>query len=348
MKKESKLARKALLRVKPWEVKAKKGIRLDQNLNPLTNPAGRRAMAHLNLKQLSQYPTYEELEETLAARFGVSPQEVIIGDGSDELLGLAFKAFIDPGERVAIPTPTYELYEFLARANLATLVKVPLSSNFDLNPNAFEAANPKLVIISRPNNPTGNLFSKAKVVELLKHVPLVLIDEAYIEFSDDKGFVAEVKKWDNLLVMRTFSKAYGLAGIRVGYAIGQEELVNELRRIKLPFNVSKLSKEIALEALKEKEFLAGVRKFVSEEKKRLETELKGIGLKVYPTETNFLLIRLPMGGKTFSEKLSKREIWVKDCSQWVELKDFVRVSVGTPEENDLLVKRIKEILKEER
>jgi histidinol-phosphate aminotransferase len=348
MRKRSKLARKALLRLKPWEEKAKKGIRLDQNLNPLINPAARRAMEHLGLQQLNQYPTYEELENALAIRYGVSAQEVILGDGSDELLGLAFKAFIDPGDRVAIPTPTYELYEFLGKANLATLVKVPLSNNFDLNSSAFEVVNPKLVIISRPNNPTGNLFSRADVIEVLEHVPLVLIDEAYIEFSKDKGFVTQIKEWDNLLVIRTFSKAYGLAGIRVGYALGQEPLIKELKRIKLPFNVSQPSKQIALEALRDKEFLGRVRKFVNGEKKRLKTKLKGIGLEVYPSETNFLLVKLPMNGRTFSKKLSKNEIWIKDCSHWIELKNFVRISVGEPEENDLLVNYMKEILMEER
>jgi len=204
----------------------------------------------------------------------------------------------------------------------------------------------KITIVCRPNNPTGNVFPREDVTELLdRSRGLVVIDEAYADFMGQEDFVSEVGDYDNLIILRTFSKAHGLAGIRVGYALGSEEIIADLDRVRLPYNVNVISVSIALEALRDAAFVDRSRRLVLAERGRMKEEMERLGVLVYPSDTNFLLAKLPINAAEFCKALLGRGIRVKDCSGWPMLRNCVRITIGTPPVNERFLAYMREILK---
>jgi histidinol-phosphate aminotransferase len=298
---------------------------------------------------LNRYPDPRcgALRSALAGWLNVEEDRLWIGNGSDEALDLLLRVFVSPGEAVAICTPTYGMYDITARANGAAIRNVPLDADFDLDPEtvAANAIGSKIIFICSPNNPTGNRFAREKVERLLSEFDgIVVIDEAYIEFSDASSLVALVESHRNLVVLRTLSKAWGLAGARVGYLIADPEIIDCLDRINLPYPLNALSAAAGCEALARPELMQERVAGIVAERERLRQQLAGLGLRVFPSDANFLLVRVADGSNLYRRLAEDCGIVVRDRSGVPRLKDCIRISIGRPQENDRLCAAIGEIL----
>lgn len=291
-------------------------------------------------------PRAEELKRAIARYVGVDVGCVVLGNGSDELVDLACKAFMDPGEKVLIPLPTFSIYELACRINGGSPEFFELQ---DLEWRATEFAramtDARLTFIGRPNNPTGNGISAEGLRELLEVGKLVVVDEAYVEFAG-YSVAKEVRKRENLLVLRTFSKAFGLAGLRVGYAIGSQELIEALEQTRAPFNINSLAQAAAIAALRDRQYLRKVITTIRRGRTYLRRELLKLGVRVLPSDANFLMVDVtPLGtdAPALCEFLAKKGIIIRDLSKFKGAgPSWVRISVGTPEQNKRLVVAIKQ------
>jgi len=327
--------------------------KLASNENPL-GPSPR-ALAALKeaLSRVHQYPeaSYRSLRRALAARFGVSPEMVVLGNGSNEILDLLFKALVSPGEEVLMSRPSFLMYEKFARAAGARLVEIPLrEGRHDLA--AFRRAlgpQTRLVFLDHPHNPTGSVLAAAELRAFLEDLPggvLVVIDEAYGEFVRDPGAARGVdflKEGYPVAVLRTFSKAYGLAGLRIGYGLMAEELARVLNAIRQPFNVNFLAAVAAEAALTDEEHLKRTRELTWEGLEYLSRELSALGLRPYPSQANFLLVDCGRPARPLYEALLRRGIIVRTMEAY-GFPEALRISVGLPEENRALVEALREIL----
>lgn len=313
-------------------------IFLDANENPYPSPYNR-----------YPDPLQWRVKEKLAEIKGVKPRQIFLGNGSDEPIDLIIRAFCEPNQdSIMITEPTYGMYKVCAEVNAVNVQQVLLTPDFDLDldeiPNTFDATT-KVIFLCSPNNPTGNLLSRDKIVEVLKRFyGLVVIDEAYIDFTRSKTFLNELKKYPNLLVLQTFSKAWGLAGLRLGMCFASEEIISILNKIKYPYNVNIRTQELALEAL-ENAYKKDI--WVDEilnQRNWLKAELKKLGLveKIFPSDANFLLVRVQDAQSTY-QYLMDRRIIVRDRSRVNLCYNCLRLTVGTPEENERLIQALKEL-----
>ena len=326
------LIRPSIRTLKPYssardEFEGEASVWLDANENPFNNG-------------LNRYPDphQKELKWALAKEKDVMPNQLFFGNGSDEIIDLLMRAFCEPGtESVLQFSPTYGMYKVSAGINNVTLLDVPLSEDFQINVNAakkiISSEKPKLIFVCSPNNPTGNLIQREAVLELLKFNSIVVVDEAYSDFSGE-SWVSEISNFPNLVVMQTFSKARGMAGIRLGMAFGNPEILAVLDRIKPPYNVNILTQQIALKALAT--FEKNVITTLLEERKKLEEVLPSLPqvIKVYPTDANFILVEFEDAKSTY-QQLVKEGIVVRDRSS--QVANTLRLTVGTPEENERLL-----------
>ncbi|MFD2550907.1 histidinol-phosphate transaminase [Bizionia sediminis] len=313
---------------------------LDANENPNNNG-------------LNRYPDPQQtaLKQRLAAIKGIQTNALIIGNGSDEILDLLFRVFCEPNkDAVLIVPPTYGMYEVLANINAVNTIKVPLTSTFQLPVSAILAAattNCKLLFLCSPNNPTANSFQAADVETLLqKFNGIVVIDEAYIDFSDTESWLTRLDDFPNLVVIQTLSKAIGLAGIRVGLGMASAEIIALLNRIKPPYNINQLSQEIALTRLENIPLINSEIEQLKQERKRLIKafrELKVV-VKVHPSDANFLLIEVDNAAKRY-QQLLKLGILVRDRSQELGCTNCLRISIGTPSENNQLLAVLRQLAK---
>jgi histidinol-phosphate aminotransferase len=328
-------------------------IKLASNENPLgPSPLALTAIREA-LPSLHRYPDSHAyyLKEDLARHLGLSPQQLILGNGSDEVLDLLVRALVPPGGEVLSTNHTFLMYGLLTQAVGGVFREVPLRDlRVDLKAVA-QAVTPRtrLIILNNPNNPTGTVFMREEWEEFLAARPdhvAVVLDEAYIDFADEArvprslAYVSE----DRLLVgLRTFSKAYGLAGLRIGYGFGPSELMDYLNRLRLPFNVNRLAQVAARAALRDEDFLARTRELVRTGRDYLSRELKGLGLTVLPTQANFLLIRLPRPGKEVYQALLKQGVIIRAMDAY-GLADHIRVNVGLPEENRRFLRTLAQVI----
>jgi histidinol-phosphate aminotransferase len=330
------------------ELKLARIIDLKSNESPFV-PSQRVLWAiRLEAKKLNRYPDPEasELKRAIASYVGVKVNCVTVGNGSDELVDLICKTFMDADEQALIPIPTFAIYEIACRANggVPRFFKLP---RFEWPANelsrAFEGA--RVAFVARPNSPTGNSLSADGLRKLLETRKLVVVDEAYAEFAG-YSVVGWVKKFDNLIVLRTFSKAFGLAGLRIGYAICSPELSEALERVRAPFNVNRLAQAAALAALRDKAYLRKVVNTVRKGRTYIRRELSKLGLRVLPSDANFLMVDVtPLGADAPSlcEFLAERGILIRDLSRFRGAGSrWVRITVGTPRENELLISAIKQ------
>ncbi len=359
-----KLARPSIQALKPYvpgrsidDVKAqynpKRIVKLGSNENPLgTSPKVVKAVAAA-LTDSSLYPdgASRVLRQALATAHGVKPDQVIVGNGSDEILLLLALAYLKPGERVVLSENTFSEYEFSGRTLDAEIVKVPLRDyRYDMD--AFARAlkqRPKMMFICNPNNPTGNYVTHAELEGLLKKTPkgcLVVVDEAYGDYATARDFprsLALMKKYPNLIVARTFSKLYGLAGLRLGYAIGDAGLLNETLRVKTPFNVNLLVQKAGVAALADTAF---VRKSLSVNEKgraQIEAGLQKLKLFYLPTQANFICFHVPRPAVELCEDLMKRGMIIRPLKSF-GLPDWCRVTIGTKEQNRFFLGELAEVL----
>ena len=304
---------------------------LDANENPYNAPYNR-------------YP--DPMQWTLKARIseikGVPVASIFLGNGSDEPIDLLLRAFCEPGKEKMLTTdPTYGMYQVAAEVNNVACVKVPLREDFSLDLPALLARiddATKLIYLCSPNNPTGNSLGHDVIREVLRHFRgIVVVDEAYIDFSAGPSFLRELGEWPNLVVLQTLSKAWGCAAIRLGMAFASPEIIGVLNKIKYPYNVNLLTQEKALELLDEDRMRTQLAQIL-QERTRLRRDLSSIPLvrRIYPTDANFLLVDVGDADGVY-HKLVEEGIIVRNRNRVTLCRGCLRITVGTPEEDDKLL-----------
>ena len=360
MKKDKKFYRDTLKELKPYdphEVPYK--VKLNANENPYGLPEGiieeilRKAK---NLKY-SHYPNANsiELSEAVSSFWGLTRDNIVIGNGSDELIDYLIKAFSEKGRKVITTAPSFAMYKIYSIVNGSNFVQIPLSqSNFSLNEDKIleeaKKENSSIVFLAYPNAPTGNYFAEDKIIKIIEESGcLVVVDEAYYEFGK-KTFVPLISRYDNLVILRTFSKAYSIASLRVGYLLSNPEIINEVRKVKGPFNVNTFSQLAAQVVFENKEVLKVNIEKIIRERERLTDRINEITpFKAHPSRTNFVLVEV--GSKEDTDlvynNLLEQGILVQTVSDPVfsSSRYFLRITVGNKEENDILIKGLEDVSK---
>ncbi len=329
------------------DIPQEKIIKLDGNENPYgCSDRVKQALANYAYYHLYPDPEQRELRKALGEYTGISSKYILAGSGSDELIDLVLRLFIEPGDRVIDCPPTFGMYTFSTDVCGGKIVSIPRKQDFSIDVAAVKEASDKrtkVIFIASPNNPSGNVTSEQTILELLNSPMVVVIDEAYFEFSG-VTVAPLVLKYPNLIVLRTFSKWAGLAGLRVGYGIFPIDMVKYLMKIKQPYNLNTAAQVAALESLRDIGYLRGTIKAITDERERLLTSLSQLDwLKVYPSQANFILCSVLNGkAKTIHKGLQDKGIFVRyfDTPQ---LKDCLRISAGKPEHTDALIASLKEI-----
>lgn len=292
-------------------------------------------------------PLQLQVKEKLSAIKGVPVQNIFLGNGSDEAIDLLFRIFCEPGrDNVLLFPPTYGMFEVCAEINNVKTKKIPLTKDFQLDIDAIEQAiDPftKLIFICSPNNPTGNSINRNHIDIILNNFNgIVAIDEAYINYSRQRSFVPELIEYPNLVVMQTLSKAWGLAGLRLGMAFAAQPIIELMNKVKYPYNINAATQQLALEALKEINWVNEHIMTTTKEKEKLKDSLANLSFTeiIYPSDANFLLVKMNKA-RTVYEFLSSRGIIVRDRSNVILCDDCLRITVGTPEENLQLIETLK-------
>lgn len=328
-------------------------IKLDANENPYgPSPKVREALANLPFAHIYPDPESTALREALSRDVGMSAENILVGAGADELIDLVLRLFIRPDEAVIDCPPTFGMYSFDTAVNAGTLLKVPRRDDFSVDVDAiaravvFNAKTPKVLFITSPNNPDGSLISDEDLRQLLDLPLVVVLDEAYIEFSGKPGHASWVLERKNLIVLRTFSKRGGLAGLRVGYGIFPSALMPHLWKIKQPYNVSVAASAAAIASLEDSAYMAEVvRKLVAERNRMAEALSELPFLQVYPSYSNFILCRVEgRDAKELKLKLEQEGILVRYFNK-PGLTDCIRISAGKPEQTDALVNALQRLEK---
>ncbi len=357
------VAKRTILDVKPYipgkpidEVKRELGlkdvIKLASNENPY-GPSPKVFQAiKTAAKEIHRYPDGGcfYLRQALVRHLKVSPEQLIFGNGSDELIVLAIRAFVEEGDEVIIAKPSFLIYDIASQIAGAKIKSIPLI-DFYYDLKAMKAAvteKTKIIFLGNPDNPAGTYLTQAQVEDFLKDLRsdiLIFLDEAYFEYVHAKDYVKStglINRYKNVFVSRTFSKMYGLAGLRVGYGIGSPEVVDLLNRIREPFNVNSLAQTAALTALADQSYYKKLARMVEVERKSLYKEFKRLKLSYIQSCTNFILIEVN-DSTTVAQQLLKRGIIIRDMSHW-GLTKYIRVTIGTQKENRRLIKALEEIL----
>jgi histidinol-phosphate aminotransferase len=328
-------------------------IKLASNENPLGPSPKAVSAIRKNLNNIHRYPdgSCYYLRQKLATKFGLPMERITVGNGSNEIIKLVVHLFLSRDEEVIIPMPTFLLYEKVVESFDGKIVSVPLS-NFSIDLSAvFEKISPrtKIIFLSNPNNPTGKALKKKEIVNFLHSLPpgiAVILDEAYIEFATDTNVVSAVELLDlypGLVILRTFSKAYGLAGLRIGYGFASDIIINGMNLIRQPFNVNYLAQVAALAALDDQEFLDKTFAMIRDGLAFLYSQLDLMGIEYVETQTNFFLIKTPLGAQETYQRMLREGVIVRSMESF-GLKDYIRLNVGSPEENERFVKSLKKII----
>ncbi|WP_408039545.1 histidinol-phosphate transaminase [Tenacibaculum amylolyticum] len=320
------------------EFKGTADIFLDANENPYGT--------------LNRYPDPHQVQikEQLAELKKVGTDQIFIGNGSDEVIDLAFRIFCEPGVDKALTfSPTYGMYDVSANINNIELIKQPLINDFQINLNQLQPylddPSVKIIFVCSPNNPTGNTFNTEDIEYILENFDgIVIIDEAYIDFSKQASFTTKINQYQNLIVSQTFSKAWGLAGVRVGAAYSNSKIIDVYNRVKPPYNVSVLNQEAVLNSLANLEEVQQNITQILTERERLKELLATLKMvnKIYPTDANFLLVQVDNADETY-EYLIEKKVIIRNRNKLVN--NCIRITVGTPEENEKLIEALQLISK---
>lgn len=326
-------------------------VKLDANENPYSIPEMLDEVLKNELKDAifktlwNYYPDGEgyDLRKALAERNGVNEENIVLGNGSDEIILNLVLTYLNSEKSMVVHPPTFSVYKIFAQVVNAKVIEVPLDDNFDLDMEkmieAVKRPDTSLTFITYPNNPTGNLFSENKIIDILENANgIVVIDEAYFEFSK-KTFLNKLNDYKNMVILRTFSKAYGIAGVRVGYMIADKEITDEVNKVRLPYNLNKISQIIALKLLKnESKFTSMIDNIISE-RDRMYAELEKIKeLKLFKSDTNAVFFKSGKSEEIFDELL-RNKILVRKFTG--NMSEFLRISIGKKEDNDIVLDIIK-------
>ena len=295
---------------------------------------------------LNYYPddSYSELKKEINNYVGYEPKNITVGNGSSELLDLCVKTFVDKDETILSLDPTFSMYSIYAQVFSAKYIGAKAEEDFKLNVDSIikdiKENNPKLVILCNPNNPTGSVLTKEEVRKIVKSTDaLIALDEAYMEFGDE-SLIDEVMDYDNLLIVKTVSKAFSLAGIRMGYIVANEEIITSIEKVRAPYNLNSLSTYIATEALRQKERMFDYVKKIKEEREKIYKALVDLGVKAYPSGANFVFFKSDIDN--LQKKLVDKDVLIRKFSG--KLDGYYRVSVGTKEQNEKFLEAFKEVM----
>lgn len=322
------------------EFKGEASIYLDANENSFGSPL---PQAFHRYPDPMQYAVKMRLSEIK----GVPARNIFIGNGSDEAIDILFRSFCEPGkDNVIIVPPTYGMYEVSANINNVELKRVPLTADYQLNLEGIAEAidkNTKLIFICSPNNPTGNSINREDIETVLANFNgIVVIDEAYINYSRQKTFIQELTEYANLVILQTLSKAWGLAGLRIGMAFASEEIIEVFNRVKPPYNINEASQNLALEALQNTEQVNDWIKQTLKERDHLVLALKKFNfiVDIYPSDANFVLVKTIDANKIYQFLVSKGII-VRNRTKIELCEGCLRITIGTPLENEILINTLK-------
>jgi histidinol-phosphate aminotransferase len=323
------------------EFKGEASVYLDANENAYGSPLD---------QQYNRYPDplQYKVKKRLSDIKGVPPRNIFLGNGSDEAIDILFRSFCSPGvDNVILVPPTYGMYQVSANINDVQVKNVLLTEDYQLNMEGIAEAidkHTKIIFICSPNNPTGNSINRDDIETLLANFNgLVVVDEAYINFSRQKTFIQELTEYANLVVLQTLSKAWGLAGLRVGMAFASEEIIEVMNKVKPPYNINEASQELALKALQNVDQVNGWIKETLTQRDKLVLTLKDFDfvLDIYPSDANFILVKTT-DAKGIYNFLVERGIIVRDRSKVDLCEGSLRITVGTPAENDILLNTLQE------
>jgi histidinol-phosphate aminotransferase len=315
-------------------------VKLNTNENPFPpSPRVVEAIRHIDPERLRRYPSpsAEDFRQTAARVHGVSPDMILAGNGSDEILAMAVRTYLGPGDLFAYPDPTYSLYPVLAEIGEVKVVTVPWAADWDLPIDALLATGARAIFFANPNAPTGTLVRTSRVRELAaRFYGLLLVDEAYVDFAEENS-LSLVREFANLVVCRTLSKGYGLAGLRFGYAIAAPAVVSEMNKVKDSYNCDAVAISAAAAALEDQDYARRTWEHVRAERARLSDALGRRGWQVIPSQANFVLATCPGGdGAAIYRALKGKGILVRYFDK-PGLTDKLRITIGTAEENDQLL-----------
>lgn len=341
------LVRKNILGLKPYssardEFKGEAKVFLDANENPFGSPLD---------KNYNRYPDplQLKLKQKISSIKGIPTQHIFLGNGSDEPIDLLFRVFCEPGvDNVIVCPPTYGMYSVAADINNVELVKVNLTSDFQLDvPAIMDKINEhtKMLFICSPNNPSGNSMHYDDIEFLLNNfLGIVVVDEAYINYSKQRSLIRELTEYENLVILQTFSKAWGLAGLRLGMAFSTSVIIDLMNKVKPPYNINDATAGLALEALDKIDQINLQIKETVEERQRLSKALEQIEQveKVYPSDANFILVKFKNADDLYA-KLLQNGIVVRSRTKVEQCEGCLRITVGTKEENTLLIDAIRQI-----
>jgi histidinol-phosphate aminotransferase len=360
-----KLIRENIRNLKPYssardEFRGEADIFLDANENAFGSPlsvrgsdactldSARSDRVLLTSANYNRYPDplQIELKEKLSQIKGVPAGNIFLGNGSDEVIDLLYRSFCNPGiDNVILVPPTYGMYEVSAHINDVHVRNVPLTKEFQLDVEAISEnvdENTKLILICSPNNPTGNSMDKEDVEFILNNFHgIIVVDEAYINYSRQRSFISELTEYPNLVVMQTLSKAWGMAGARIGMAFASDDIISILNKVKPPYSVGSPAQQLALEALNNMEQVNEWIKITVQERQKLMAALGQIPFvkKIYPSDANFLLVKMDDAGKVY-DYLTEHGIVVRDRSRVEMCEGCLRMTVGTPKENQILINKM--------
>lgn len=335
MKNIQQLARPNVLAMRPYssardESGKIEGIFLDANENPFG--------------ENNRYPDpyQKDLKQKLSEIKNIATEKIFIGNGSDEIIDHIYRVFCNPGkDKVMFFSPTFGMYQVSADLNDIKVIDIPLTSDFQINieevQKYFKDENLKVIVICTPNNPTGNAINPKDIDFILENFNgIVAVDEAYIEFTDQFSYLEKIDQYPHLILFQTLSKAWGIAGVRIGMAYANPEIIHLLNKVKHPYNISTLNQKAAIEALNQSSEFEKRKKIILEEKDKLHLALEKLSLvtKIYPSDTNFLLVEFSHSNQVFKQ-LMQEGIIVRDQSS--KIKHSLRITVGSAEENLKLI-----------
>ncbi|MBI3034279.1 histidinol-phosphate transaminase [Candidatus Woesearchaeota archaeon] len=325
-------------------------LRLDFNENTLgCSPKVIESLRKITAGEISSYPAYGDFKSNLADYLEVTPAGILLTNGSDEAIKAIMDAYVNSGDEVIIPAPTFSLFRAYASIAGARIVEIDYNSDLSFPLEQILTAirdATKIIIIVNPNNPTGTCIDEECIIRILDAAKnsLVVIDEAYWQFAG-KSCKSLIAKYDNLVVLQTFSKAFGLAGLRIGYALSNTETISTLRKAVSPYNVSSLAISSANAAISDTDFVNEYVAEVSKSKAYLEDELRKLGITTYPSVANFILARLGEKSEMAYDGLKQKGILVRSMKKYPQLNGCIRITAGTVEQSEFFIKELKQILR---
>ena len=327
-------------------------VKINQNENPFGLPdvVKKEIVEEISNLDWNRYPDRfgEDLSNAIAASLGISADSLLLGNGSNELVYLLADSLVNSSSKVLLPDPMFSLYEKAVRLKNAEVIEIPCDQNFDIIDSDFEdlieQSQPDLIILTSPNNPTGRVISLKTIEMALRISPgFVVLDEAYFEFLEGRDGLALLDQYPNLIILRTFSKVLGLAGVRLGYIAAHPQLMQEFYKLRLPFMIDRISSAIGIRVLKETALISERLETLLSNKTMLQSELsKFEDIDFIESSANFILFKTKLKSATLVQKLAEQGVLIRDMSGYSKLENYVRVSVGTAEENKTFVHALTE------